>query len=98
MPARIKASQVLARRALNRALLARQFLLRRENVSPLGAIERLVGLQAQEARPPFVGLWARLAKFGREDLNRLVRERQVVRVTAMRCTLHLMSAADYVAL
>src|SRR5688500_3308671 len=90
--------EMLSRRALNRALLARQFLLEREPTPPLRAIERLVGMQAQQARPPYVGLWARLQNFKREELTRLLLARKVVRVTAMRCTLHLMSTRDYVAL
>ena len=85
-------------RALNRATLARQMLLGREKATVAGAIGRLVGLQAQVARPPFVGLWTRLAGFTREDLLAALQKRQVVRVTAMRATLHLMSAPDYVAL
>jgi hypothetical protein len=81
--------------ALNRALLARQMLLRRQRVPPLAAIERLVGMQAQEARPPFVGLWARVVGFKREQLHRLFHNRSVVRATAMRCTIHLLSTRDY---
>jgi hypothetical protein len=83
---------------LNRALLARQMLLSREAVSVPDAIARLVGLQAQLARPPFVGLWTRVQGFRRSDLLVALHERQVVRVTAMRGTLHLMTAADYVGL
>jgi hypothetical protein len=91
-------TQTLSRRALNRALLARQFLLARETTTPLRAVERLVGLQAQEARPPFIGLWSRLVKFARGDLTRLVHDRRLVRATAMRATIHLMRADDFVAL
>lgn len=91
-------TKVLSVRALNRALLARQMLLARERVTPVAAIERLVAMQAQLARPPFVGLWTRTAGFRREMLARALHERTVVRATALRGTLHLMSAADYVAL
>jgi hypothetical protein len=83
---------------LNRALLARQMLLSREAVSVPDVIARLVGLQAQLARPPFVGLWTRIQGFRRSDLLATLHDRQVVRVTAMRGTLHLMTSADYVSL
>jgi len=87
----------LTRRRLNRATLARQMLLRRDRCSTVEAVERLCGLQAQEPRPPFPGLWTRLHEFRREDLHQALHDRTVVRGTLMRGTLHLMSAADYVA-
>jgi len=87
---------VLTRRQLNRATLARQMLLARERTTALHAVERLVGLQSQVAKPPFVGLWSRVVGFRREDLIRLLQRRQVVRATLMRGTLHLMSARDFV--
>jgi hypothetical protein len=89
---------MLTRRALNRATLARQMLLGRERATALRAVEGLVGLQAQAARPPFVGLWSRVQGFRREDLLRLLLRRQVVRATLMRATLHLMSAKDFASL
>lgn len=91
-------TKTLTLRGLNRATLARQMLLGREKTTALRAIQRLVGLQAQEARPPFVGLWSRLEKFRREDLLKLLHNRKVVRTTAMRATLHLHSAKDYLQL
>jgi hypothetical protein len=47
---------VLSSRALNRALLDRQFLLARTDRTPLEVIGRLVALQAQEPNWPYVGL------------------------------------------
>jgi winged helix DNA-binding protein len=85
----------LTLRQLNRATLARQMLLARERVSPVKAVERLAGMQAQEAKPPFIGLWTRVDGFRREDLHRALHRRTVVRATLMRATLHLMSAKDY---
>jgi len=96
-PARLGAEPISAR-ALGRATLARQMLLARERVAPAKAIERLAGLQAQQARPPFVGLWTRLEGFQREHLARAIADRSVVRATAMRGTLHLLSARDYLRL
>jgi hypothetical protein len=88
---------VLTRRALNRALVARQMLVSRVDASPLEVIERLVGIQAQQARPPFVGLWSRISGFQRQDLRTLLESGDVVRATLMRATLHLMSRRDYFA-
>jgi hypothetical protein len=90
--------RVLSDRELNRALLARQLLLKRAALSPAAAIERLAGLQAQWAPAPYVGLWSRLAKFAIADLERALAARTVVKATLMRGTLHLVSARDYPAL
>jgi len=73
-------------------------MLARESISPLKAIERLAGMQAQQARPPFVGLWTRLENFQRDDLLKLFHLRRVVRATAMRATIHHFTARDYLAL
>jgi winged helix DNA-binding protein len=83
---------------LNRATLARQMLLARGKTTVLAAVEQIGGLQAQLARPPFLGLWSRVSGFRAEDLVRLAARRRVVRATAMRATLHLLSAKDYRAL
>lgn len=88
---------VLSLKALNRATLARQMLLEREATTARDAIARLAGLQAQVAKPPYLGLWSRLEGFRREELLDLLHRREVVRATAMRGTLHLMTADDYVA-
>ena len=90
--------RVLTLRELNRATLARQMLLERENVSVPQAVERVLGLQAQVVSPPYVGLWTRLGDFEREDLTQLTLERRVVRATLMRATLQLMTADDYLLL
>ena len=90
-------AESITNRQLGRATLARQMLLARESVPVAEAVERLCGLQAQEARPPFVGLWTRLEGFRAEDLRLALHEREVVRATMMRATLHLVSAGDYLA-
>lgn len=87
--------RLLSLRELNRTTLARQFLLERADVPPLEAIERLVGMQAQLARPPYVGLWTRLKGFAREDLARQIEQKRVIKATFLRATLHLMTAKDY---
>ena len=90
------ADHFLKLRELNRATLARQMLLKREAISISAAIERLIGLQAQLSSAPFVGLWTRLSKFGRQDLAALIDNRTIVKATLMRATLHMSTAEDYV--
>lgn len=89
------ADRILKLRELNRATLARQMLLERAAFSVPTAIERLVGLQAQLALPPYVGLWTRLGNFRRETLAHAIETRQVIKATLMRATLHLFTAEDY---
>lgn len=86
---------MLSVRQLNRATLDRQVLLSRAALPVTQAVERLVGMQAQLARPPFVGLWTRLDDFRREDLAQAIDHREIVKATFVRGTLHLLTAADY---
>jgi hypothetical protein len=90
--------ETLGNPALSRAMLARQLLLKREKLSIEAAVERIGGMQAQLARAPFVGLWTRLQKMQRDDLQRALDDKRVVRATFNRGTLHLVTADDYVAL
>jgi hypothetical protein len=88
----------LSTRALNRATLARQLLLRRHDVSAADAIAHLVALQSQAPKAPYVGLWSRLAAFRPEELEHLMTTRRVVRLVSLRGTVHLTAAADALAL
>jgi hypothetical protein len=82
------------RRALNRATLARQMLLRRDSRSVEQAVHHLLGLQAQNPQPPYVGLWTRLEGFRPDELSQLMLDRKVVRIAVMRGTVHLVTADD----
>jgi hypothetical protein len=87
----------LSRRALNRATLERQLLLRPAKMSAHDAVEHLAGLQAQAPFPPYYALWARLHGFKPSDLAELLESRRVVRIALMRGTVHLVTAADALA-
>jgi hypothetical protein len=89
---------MLSSRAINRATLSRQLLLRRASLRPEQAIAQLVGMQAQAPFPPYTGLWTRLAGFEPDDLGRLLLDRAVVRIALMRSTVHLVTADDCLAL
>ena len=88
----------ISRRALGRALLARQSLLEREATPALEMVERLVALQAQVPGDPYVGLWSRLAAFDPLELSALMESRAVARATLLRTTIHLASARDLLAI
>lgn len=52
-------------------------------------------MQAQEPRPPFVGLWSRLRDFRSDELLEALRAGTVVRGPLFRATLHLVTEADW---
>jgi len=98
---------------LNRATLARQRLLPREqppysdersgserprDADVVSAVERVAGLQSQDSRAAAIGLWTRVPGLRREQIADLLRRRLLVKGTLMRATLHLVSAADYLLL
>jgi Winged helix DNA-binding domain len=85
---------VLGRRELNRALLERQALLRRTDATPAAMVEHLVGLQGQAPMPPYLGLWSRLNDFDPHELGRMLTDGEVVRLTLMRATVHLVTPRD----
>ncbi|MDQ0987876.1 winged helix DNA-binding domain-containing protein [Streptomyces sp. V2I9] len=81
-------------RALNRATLDRQLLLRRSTMSAKDAVGHLVGLQAQNTKPPYFQLYARLTGFDPAELSALMESREVVRTVTLRSTLHTHTADD----
>ena len=91
---RRKSAPTISKRALNRALLARQLLLQRSDMKVRSAIDHLVGLQAQTPNAPYLVLWSRLANFSPELLTVLIQERRVVRVALMRGTIHSVTDED----
>ncbi|WP_329114211.1 winged helix DNA-binding domain-containing protein [Streptomyces sp. NBC_01353] len=85
---------VLSTRALGRATLARQLLLAPAAMSAEDAVSHLLGLQAQNTKPPYYALAARLDGFRPEHLSELMASRRVARIVTMRSTIHTHTAAD----
>ena len=71
-------------------------LLRRRRVPALEAIERLVGLQSQVPRDPYVALWSRLDRFRPAALAEPMADRRALRMGLLRGTLHTVTAEDAV--
>jgi hypothetical protein len=84
----------LSSRTLNRTLLAHQHLLTRTSSSVPEMVQHLVGLQAQENLPPYVGLAARLSSFDPLDVTEGLENGSLVRLLTMRSTVHLLVADD----
>jgi hypothetical protein len=69
-------------------------LLGRRRIGVADAIERLVALQAQVPRDPYVALWSRVDRFRPQQLSELIEDRRAVRMGLLRATLHLVTARD----
>ncbi|WP_103504366.1 MULTISPECIES: winged helix DNA-binding domain-containing protein [unclassified Streptomyces] len=80
---------------LNRATLARQSLLEREESPVPEAVRRAVALQAQHPASPYVALWNRVSGFDASELDTAFADGVVVKATLMRITLHAVHARDY---
>ena len=89
------AARTLTTRELNRALLARQFLLERSSLPMVAIIERMGGLQTQYAPSGYIGLWSRMRNFRRDSLTTALQQRQVIQGTLLRSTIHMVSTSDY---
>jgi hypothetical protein len=87
-------TDLLTRAHLNRALLARQHLLARRAGPALDVVDHLVGLQAQNAWSPYVGLWSRVEGFRPGELAEAFWDRAVTRIAVMRSTIHLVMPED----
>ena len=87
--------RTLSRRALNRALLARQLLLERASPPLPQAVRRIGGIQDQYAPNAYLRLWSCLDGFERDALDRALVRRSVVQGTLMRGTIHVVARSDY---
>jgi len=85
-------------RGLGRALLARQHLLARTSASPVDEVAHLVALQSQNPASAYLALHARVEGFAHEHLAAAMLDRRVGRLALLRDTVHLVTAADALAL
>jgi hypothetical protein len=90
--------KTLSARELNRATLDRQLLLRRHRMDAAAAVELLFGIQTQVPSNHFTALWTRLEDFDAEDFSARIENREFVRMSLQRSTIHTVTARDAVAL
>ncbi|MGH2905506.1 MAG: winged helix DNA-binding domain-containing protein [Solirubrobacterales bacterium] len=89
------APRTLTNLQLNRALLARQQLLKRKRVAIPRLLDQIGPLQTQEPKDAFVALWSRIEGFDSAKLKRAAEQCEIVRGSNLRCTIHTVSAADF---
>nr|WP_202422596.1 winged helix DNA-binding domain-containing protein [Gordonia sp. SID5947] len=75
-------------------MLQRQHLLERVDEDAIEVLDRCVGLQAQDPKAPFFGLWSRINDFDAAELDGLLVDREVVRMALLRSTVFLIDAED----
>ncbi len=88
-------SRAISARQLNRTTLARQLLLERKPIAVADAVRRVTALQAQEPASPYIALWNRVGGFDPGDLDRAFADRELIKASLMRITLHAVAVADY---
>jgi hypothetical protein len=89
-----KPPRVLTVQELNRATLHRQLLLRRSTTDAAEAVEHLLGLQTQVPHNHYTALWTRLEGFDADDFSRRFEQREFVRLSLQRSTIHTVTARD----
>lgn len=85
----------LTTRQLNRTHLQRQHLLERSSMTTGDMLRAIVGVQAQEVKDPYLGLWSRVSGSTHDDLASMLMDRSAVRASLMRGTIHLVTSDDY---
>ena len=83
----------VSQRGLNRALLERQFLLRRPRSPPPRPSSTSSGSRRRSPRT-LPGLWSRIEDFEPLELAGMIEDRSAVRAALMRATIHLVTADD----
>lgn len=91
----MNAPERLSDRALGRALLARQGLLKRFDRPLLEVVEAIGAMQGQAWGALPVGLWTRMSSFAPEELYAALAARELLWGIGIRGTLHLVSARDH---
>ncbi|WLP92775.1 winged helix DNA-binding domain-containing protein [Gordonia sp. NB41Y] len=87
-------AQALTAGQWNRTLLHRQHLLARADEDAIEVIDRLVGMQSQDPRAAFFGLFSRIEDFDPGELDTLITDREVVRMALLRGTVFLVDGQD----